>query len=113
MTGVLVISRFRYDDDMTDRARTELTFCLEQFGAQTGFVAGSVGRAVDDPTLWVLETRWANVGSYRRALSAYDVKTTVVPLLSHAVDEPSAYEVISGDGAEPGEPANEVIPRSS
>jgi len=110
---VLVISRFRYADDLVERARSELTGCLQQLGAKPGFVGGSVGRAADDPTLWVLQTRWRNVGSYRRALSAYDIKMTVVPLLSYALDEPSAYEVIAGDGAEAGEPANEVIPRSS
>lgn len=110
---MLVISRFRYADDDLDQARTELALCLDGLGAKPGFVGGSVGRAVDDPTLWVLETRWQNVGAYRRALSAYDIKMTVVPLLSHAVDEPSAYEVICGDGAEPGEPANRVVPRSS
>ncbi|MBA2773340.1 MAG: antibiotic biosynthesis monooxygenase [Nocardioidaceae bacterium] len=108
-----MISRFRYADDLVEQARSELSLCLEQLGAKSGFVGGSVGRAVDDPTLWVLETRWQNIGSYRRALSAYDIKMTVVPLLSYAVDEPSAYEVMAGDGAAADEPANEVIPRSS
>ena len=103
--GVLVISRFRYDDDLTDRARTELGTCLAKLGEHAGFVRGSVGRAMDDPTLWVLETQWENVGSYRRALSSYEIKATVVPLLSYAVDEPSAYEVIEGEGAtEPNQP---------
>jgi hypothetical protein len=37
--------------------------------------------------------RWRDVGSYRRALSSYDVKVTAVPLLSRALDEPSAYEL--------------------
>ena len=37
---------------------------------------------------------WEDVGAYRRALSSYDVKVTAVPLLSRAVDEPSAYEVV-------------------
>ena len=31
----------------------------------------------------------------------------------YAVDEPSAYEVIAGDGAEPGGQPNQAIPRSS
>jgi len=95
----LVISRFRYDEDLVDRARGELGVCVTQFTARPGFVAGTVGRAVDDPTLWVLTTSWENVGAYRRALSSYDVKMYVVPLLAHAIDEPSAYEVIIGDGA--------------
>jgi len=110
---VLVISRFRYADDLTDRARVELGTCLERLGEKPGFLTGAVGRALDDPALWVLTTRWENVGSYRRALSSYDIKMSVVPLLSYAVDEPSAYEVIAGDGAEPGGRPNQAIPRSS
>jgi Antibiotic biosynthesis monooxygenase len=101
---VLVISRFRYDDDVTERARTELGSCLTMLGEQPGFLSGTVGRAMDDPTLWLLQTTWKDVGSYRRALSSYEIKVSVVPLLSYAVDEPSAYEVIEGDGAtEPNE----------
>ena len=34
---------------------------------------------------------WDNVGSYRRALSSYDVKVAVVPLLAQAVDEATAF----------------------
>jgi hypothetical protein len=66
-------------------------------------VGGEIGRNVDDPELWVLTTRWENVGSYRRALSAYDVKLSAVPILSRALDEPSAYE-----SAAPGEVLNEA-----
>ncbi len=105
ITVVLVISRFRYDDDLVDRATSELGTCLGALGRQAGFVDGSVGRAMDDPTCWVLTTSWRDVGSYRRALSSYEIKATVVPLLSNAVDEPSAYEVIVGEGAtEPNQP---------
>lgn len=107
---MLVISRFRYDDELVDRAQAELGTCLDQLGQLAGFVSGSVGRAADDPTLWVLQTRWENVGSYRRALSSYDIKMTVVPLLSRAIDEPSAYEVIVGEGATV---PNEARPRQT
>ena len=51
-----------------------------------------------------------NVGSYRRALSSYDVKVEAVPLLSLAVDEPSAYELMASvpavaESDDRGEPA--------
>ncbi len=108
MAVVLVISRFRYDAGATEQAATELARCLTELGRQPGYLDGSVGRAADDPTLWLLYTRWHNVGSYRRALSAYDVKMIAVPLLSRAIDEPSAYEIIVGAGAT--EP-NETFPR--
>ncbi len=48
------------------------------------------------------------MGSYRRALSAYDVKLGAVPLLSRAVDEPSAYEVLGEEGVTA---LNEARPR--
>ena len=109
MAAVLVIARFRYDVDAVGRAQEELGICLEELGRRPGFVSGAVGRALDDPSLWLLHTRWDDVGSYRRALSAYDVKVAAVPLLSEAFDEPSAYEVVIGEGATE---LNETRPRS-
>lgn len=96
---MLVISRFRYDEDLADRARRELEVCVNQLASRPGFLTATVGRALDDPTIWVLSTSWQHVGAYRRALSSYDIKMHVVPLLAHAIDEPSAYEVIIGEGA--------------
>jgi hypothetical protein len=43
----------------------------------------------------VLSTEWEGVGAYRRALSSYDVKMTAPEALAHAVQEPSAYEVLA------------------
>ncbi len=105
---MLVLSRFRYPTDATERAVAELSACLEVFSTRPGFGSGTIGRAIDDPELWVLHTHWEGVGAYRRALSSYDVKMQAVPVLQYAVDEPSAYEVIVGEGA--GEP-NEARPR--
>ena len=110
MGGMLAISRFRYDEGSARAAEEELGRCLDGLSACTGFLTGAVGRAMDDPSLWVLETRWESVGAYRRALSSYEIKVTVVPLLSRAVDEPSAFEVIVGEGA--GKP-NEAKPRGT
>ncbi len=106
---MLAISRFRYDMGGAG-AKDELGRCLAGLRAMPGFVDGFVGRALDDPGLWVLETRWESVGTYRRALSSYDIKATVVPLLSRALDEPSAYEVIVGEGATK---PNEARPRGT
>ena len=96
---MLVISRFRYDQDLAVRAESELGSCLRQLADRPGFVTGCVGRALDDPAIWLLTTTWEHVGAYRRALSAYEIKVHVVPLLAYAVDEPSAYEIIVGNGA--------------
>jgi hypothetical protein len=101
---VLVVNRFRGDDAL----RTDLEAAVAVLASMPGFVDSSLGRNLDEPELWVLVTRWRDVGSYRRALSSYDVKVGVVPVLSRAVDEPSAYEVVDpGPDAE----LNTAVPR--
>ena len=89
-----MVSRFRVPVEDGEAFRAELATAHAALAERPGYVDGQVGRNLDDPTLWVLTTRWDNVGAYRRALSSYDVKLQAVPLLSRAVDEPSAYEVV-------------------
>jgi quinol monooxygenase YgiN len=103
---VLVITRFRVGDEAADGFRPRLEAALEVLGAQRGYVDGAVGRNVDDPSLWVLQTRWVGAGAYRRALSAYDVKVNAWALLGQAVEEPSAYEILT-----PGTETNDPRPR--
>lgn len=94
---MLVVNRFRAGEDPASlRADLELVHGL--LATQVGYVEGWVGRNVDDPDLWTLTTRWANVGAYRRALSAYELKLHGVPVLSRALDEPGAYEVVEPGG---------------
>ena len=102
---MIVVNRFRVSEQDGTDFRVRVLAAHEALAARPGYVDGTVGRNVDDPELWVLTTRWANVGSYRRALSAYDVKVTAVPLLSQAIDEPSAYEVLGDDDL------NQAVPR--
>jgi hypothetical protein len=59
-----------------------------------GYVRGWLARAVDDPDLLVLAHEWDDVGSYRRALGSYEVKLRW-PFLQTAVDEASAFEVLT------------------
>ena len=94
---MLVVNRFRVPQDDADAFREDLERALEVLSERAGYDDGRLGRNVDDPTLWTMVTRWRDVGSYRRALSSYDVKVGAVPLLSRAVDEPSAYEELDGE----------------
>jgi heme-degrading monooxygenase HmoA len=59
--------------------------------ARPGFRDGELGRAADDPALFALVTRWDGVGSYRRALSAAEVKIAGAPVWAHSLDEPGVY----------------------
>lgn len=93
------MNRFRVEASDSAAFRADLEQARALLAARPGWLGGEIGRNVDDPGLWVLTTRWSDVGSYRRALSAYDVKVGAVPLLSRAIDEPSAYELVE-PGAE-------------
>jgi hypothetical protein len=104
---VLVVNRFRVPAEEADAFRVDLATARAALAACAGYAGGEIGRNVDDPELWVLTTRWHGAGSYRRALSSYDVKLTAVPVLGRALDEPSAYEP-----AEPGTTLNTAEPRS-
>ena len=101
---MIVVNRFRVPEDtqVEEAFRSDAFAALGALAARPGYVDGLLGRNLDEPGLWLVTTTWADVGSYRRVLSSYDVKVTAVPLLSRAVDEPSAYEVV-----EPGTTTNE------
>ncbi|WP_216870554.1 antibiotic biosynthesis monooxygenase [Modestobacter excelsi] len=64
---------------------------LAALRARPGFRDGELGRAADDPELFALHTAWDGVGSYRRALSATEVKIAGAPVWRHALDEPGVY----------------------
>lgn len=94
---MLVVTRFQVAEEDAVGFRVDLEAAHAVLAQQRGYVSGSLGRNVDDPTLWTMVTTWRDVGSYRRALSTYDVKLGAVALLGRAVDEPSAYEALDGE----------------
>ena len=89
---MLAIARFTTPLADASRFELQLTVALEALSACPGYVSGEFGQNLDDPTLWSLVSHWANVGSYRRALSNNTVKMNAIPLLARAIDEPGAYE---------------------
>jgi heme oxygenase (mycobilin-producing) len=104
---VLVINRFVVDEqpgDFVERAHAALTVLAEQ----PGYLSGRLSRSLDEPSHWCLVTEWESVGTYRRALGAYDVKVHATPLLAESVDEPSAYEDLATAG-----PGGAVATRTS
>lgn len=96
--ALVVVSRFRVEGHERTRFLDDAARAMDALGAQSGCVALSLAQSTDDAELLLLRSEWSGVGAYRRALSAFDVKVNAVPLLSCAIDEPSAYEVIR-DGA--------------
>ena len=105
---MLVVLRFAVDDAGREEFLADAGEALAALAARPGYESGRLARAYDDPSVWCLLTEWASVGTYRRALSAYDVKVRGTPLLARALPEPSAFEPLAS--AEPGGP---VITASS
>jgi heme oxygenase (mycobilin-producing) len=97
---MLVLNRFAVGEEatvpFTERAHT----ALAALAACPGYRSGRLTRALDDPEHWCLVTEWESVGSYRRALGAYDVRVNATPLLAESLNEPSAYETLAS--AQPG-----------
>ena len=89
---MFVVIMFRVEQDAQPAFVERLGTAVEVLSRQKGFVAARTGRNADDPELLALSMEWVNIGSYRRALSPYEVKLAAVPLLSEAIDEPSAYD---------------------
>lgn len=89
---MIAIARFEVSLAHSANFRTELEAARDALAECVGYIDGSIGQNLDEPSLWVLMTRWENVGSYRRALSAMRSKLEVIPVLARAIDEPGAYE---------------------
>jgi hypothetical protein len=88
---VFAVTRLRATGEDGEALAAAVGLLLTALAARPGFRDGELGRSADDPTLWALVTRWDGVGSYRRALSAAEVKITGAPVWMHAVDEPGVY----------------------
>jgi hypothetical protein len=89
---MLAIARFLVPLGESGAFRAEIEGVNEVLADAPGYVDGQIGQNLDDPTLWILTTRWENVGSYRRALSSTRAKLEAIPILARAIDEPGAYE---------------------
>jgi heme-degrading monooxygenase HmoA len=90
---MIAIARFELPLSEGATFSTEIKTAYDALSSCAGFIDGEFGQNLDDPNLWALVTRWENVGSYRRALSAMRTKLEAIPLLARAIDEPGAYEL--------------------
>lgn len=92
---MLLVCRFCVEAVDAARFSSRAHRALDLLGAAEGFLDGHVGRSVDEPESWILTARFASVDAYRRALSPFEVREHVVPLLSEAdTSAPSTYETL-------------------
>ena len=89
---MIAVAKFEVPLASATDFRAELEGIRDVLAEAAGFIGGEVGQNLDEPTLWVLTTRWENVGSYRRALSSTRAKLEAIPVLARAIDEAGAYE---------------------
>jgi heme-degrading monooxygenase HmoA len=89
---MIAVARFEVPLASATNFRAELEGVRDVLAEAVGYLGGEVGQNLDEPTLWVLTTRWENVGSYRRALSSTRAKLEAIPVLARAIDEAGAYE---------------------
>jgi hypothetical protein len=92
---VLLVCRFTVLEpdvaDFTARVERALELLIERPGCSRGLLSQSM----DEADRWVLTVEFESVVAYRRALSPFEVREHVIPLLSEAmVDEPAAYEPV-------------------
>jgi|SRR4051794_15367995 len=92
---MLVVTRYVVSESEASTFAAQARAALDALRAHPGCRMAVIGRAVDDPRLWTLTTRWESVGTYRRALSSYDVKLHAVPLMYSAIDEATAFEELA------------------
>lgn len=92
---MIAITRYSVPPEQADSFTDQARAILEALAASPGYISGRLGRAADDPDLWALITEWKGAGFYRRALGAYEVRVTLIPLSALAIDEPSAYEIVA------------------
>ncbi len=92
--ALVAANRLHANGDAEEQVSEELSVLIDTFATLPGFCRASVGRCLDEPDVWILLTEWESVGTYRRALSSYAVKTSGYPVFVRIVDEPGAYEVL-------------------
>jgi heme-degrading monooxygenase HmoA len=88
---MFAVTRLRATGEDGEGLAAAVPALLAALASRPGFREGEFGRSADDPSLWALVTRWDGVGSYRRALSAAEVKITGAPVWVFALDEPGVY----------------------
>lgn len=88
---MLVVNRFRVPSRQQPGFQQQAETAVALMRTKPGVLSVDLVQNLDEPELWAIVSHWDQVGSYRRALGGYESKMVIVPLLSLAVDEPSAY----------------------
>lgn len=89
---MIVLNRFRVSEAERDGFLAQAHAAVDLLRSKPGAESVELVQNLDEPDLWALVSHWDRVGSYRRALNGFESKTVIVPMLSLAIDEASAYD---------------------
>ncbi|MBP2474067.1 quinol monooxygenase YgiN [Crossiella equi] len=90
---MLLVCRFAVPEAEVEDFLARAKRALELLTASPYCRRGRLARATDEADRFVLVAEFDSVPGYRKALSPFEVREHVVPLLSQALaDEPAAYE---------------------
>lgn len=92
---MLFVTRHRVPESEADAFAEAAGEAVEVLRTRPGFVAAQVGRALDEPDLWVLTSTWESLGAGRRALTSGETRIALMGVMRTAVDEPSAFELVA------------------
>ena len=95
---VVVVIRLRAGSSEIVASARQLLAALQ---ARPGFLRGSVAQSVEEDSDLALVARFAELGSWRRALGAADVKLVVTPPARAAAESVGTYEVLDDAGPGP------------
>ncbi|MCC8244851.1 antibiotic biosynthesis monooxygenase family protein [Saccharothrix luteola] len=99
---MLLVCRFTVAETGVEAFTGRVDRALALLTAQPGCRRAQLSRSTDEADRFVLTVEFDSVVAYRRALSPFEVREHVIPLLSEAnADEPAAYEplLVAADGA--------------
>jgi quinol monooxygenase YgiN len=99
---VLLVCRFTVAETDVEAFTERVDRALTLLTAQPGCRRAQLSRSTDEADRFVLTAEFDSVVAYRRAVSPFEVREHVIPLLSEAnTDEPAAYEplLVAADGA--------------
>ncbi|WP_053722747.1 antibiotic biosynthesis monooxygenase family protein [Saccharothrix sp. NRRL B-16348] len=99
---MLLVCRFTVAETGVEAFTERVDRALALLTAQPGCRRAQLSRSTDEADRFVLTVEFDSVVAYRRALSPFEVREHVIPLLSEAsTDEPAAYEplLVAADGA--------------
>ncbi|KOX12967.1 antibiotic biosynthesis monooxygenase [Saccharothrix sp. NRRL B-16348] len=98
----MLVCRFTVAETGVEAFTERVDRALALLTAQPGCRRAQLSRSTDEADRFVLTVEFDSVVAYRRALSPFEVREHVIPLLSEAsTDEPAAYEplLVAADGA--------------